>query len=77
MCIEIEKRYEIDFLEIGTAKDYVHFLVQSVPMYSVIKIEKMIKSITAREVFRRCPWVKKRVMGGKVFLERLYLQVLV
>ena len=33
MCIEIEKRYEIDFLEIGTAKDYVHFLVQSVHFF--------------------------------------------
>jgi len=27
---EIEKRYQIKFLEIGTDKDHVHFLVQSV-----------------------------------------------
>ena len=36
-CLEIEKRYEINFLEIGTDKDHVHFWVQSVPQYNVTK----------------------------------------
>ncbi|HEY9659176.1 MAG TPA: transposase, partial [Allocoleopsis sp.] len=31
VCLEIEKRYEIKFIEIGVDKDHVHFLVQSVP----------------------------------------------
>lgn len=31
ICMDIEKRYQMKFLEIGTDKDYVHFLVQSVP----------------------------------------------
>jgi putative transposase len=26
ICLEIEKRYEIKFLEIGADKDHVHFL---------------------------------------------------
>ena len=30
VCLDIEKRYQIKFLEIGTDKDHVHFLVQSV-----------------------------------------------
>ena len=64
-CVEIEKRYEVKFLEIGTDRDHVHFLVQSVPMYSVTKLVRMIKSITAREVFRRCPKVKKQLWGGE------------
>ena len=51
-CIEIERRYEVKFLEIGTDRDHVHFLVQSVPMYSVTKLVRVIKSVTAREVFR-------------------------
>ena len=58
-CIEIGKRYEVNFLEIGTDKDHVHFLVQSVPTYSPAQIAKIIKSITAREVFSSCPDVKK------------------
>ncbi len=40
---EIEKRYDIRFLEIGTDDDHVHFLIQSVPMYSVTKLASIIK----------------------------------
>ena len=43
-CIEIGKRYEVNFLEIGTDKDHVHFLVQSVPTYSPAQIAKIIKA---------------------------------
>ena len=28
VCLDIEKRYEIKFVEIGVDKDHVHFLVQ-------------------------------------------------
>jgi REP element-mobilizing transposase RayT len=65
VCLEVEKRYEVKFLEIGVDKDHVHFLVQSVPSYNVTKLVKMIKSITAREIFRRCPQVKKQLWGGE------------
>lgn len=57
-CLEISKRYQIHFLEIGTDDNHVHFLVQSVPMYSQTKIVTVIKSITALEVFRLNPEVK-------------------
>jgi REP element-mobilizing transposase RayT len=46
ICKGIEERYEIQFLEIGTEKDHVHFLVQSVPAYSPEQIVRTIKSIT-------------------------------
>ena len=69
VCLDIEKRYQIKFLEIGTDKDHVHFLVQSVPMYSVTKIVRIIKSLTAREVFRRCPQVKRKLWGGEFWTD--------
>ena len=69
VCLDIEKRYQIKFLEIGTDKDHVHFLVQSVPMYSVTKIVRIIKSLTAREVFRRCPQVKRQLWGGEFWTD--------
>jgi len=53
ICLEIEKRYQIKFLEIGADNDHVHFLIQSVPTYSVTKLVRMIKSLTAREIFNR------------------------
>jgi REP-associated tyrosine transposase len=69
VCIDIEKRYQIKFLEIGTDKDHDHFLVQSLPTYSVTKIVTMIKSLTAREIFKRCPQVKKKLWGGEFWTD--------
>ncbi len=72
VCIEIEKRYQMKLLEIGTDKDHAHFLVQSIPTYSVTRIVSVIKSITAREVFRRCPQVKKQLWGGEFWTDRYF-----
>ena len=69
VCAGIEQRYEVKFLEIGTDRDHVHFLVQSVPSYNVTKIVRVIKSVTAREVFRRCPQVKKKLWGGEFWTD--------
>ena len=63
-CQEIELRYEINFLEIGTDNNHVHFLVQSVPTYYATKIVRII-NIIAREVFHQCPEVKKQLWGGE------------
>ena len=65
VCLEISKRYEINFLEIGTDKDHAHFLIQSIPSYSPTKIVRTVKSIIAREVFKRVPDVKKKLWGGE------------
>lgn len=64
ICLEIAKRYDVHFLEIGTDQDHVHFLVQSVPMLPPKRIVQIIKSITVREVFLRNPEVKKQLWGG-------------
>ncbi len=72
-CVEISKRYEIYFLEIGTDKDHVHFLIQSVPRYSPTQIVRIVKSITAKEVFAKCPEVKKKLWGGEFWTDGFYV----
>jgi len=72
VCLEVEKRYQVKFMEIGTDKDHVHFLVQSVPTYSVTKLVTVIKSVTAREVFRMCPHVKKQLWGGEFWTDEYF-----
>ena len=73
ICLEIEKRYEIIFLEIGTDRDHVHFLIQSVPMYSPKKIIQIIKSIIAREIFQKHPEVKKKLWGGEFWTDGYFV----
>ena len=65
VCGEIEKRYEMTFPEIGADGDHVHFPVQSVPRLCPQKIVQVIKSLTAREIFKACPEVKKQLWGGE------------
>ena len=67
VCLEIEKRYDVNFLEIESDLDHIHRLVQSVPKNSVTMLVRMIKSLTARGegVFAKCPEVKKQPWGGE------------
>lgn len=70
----IELRYDyIHFLEIGADKDHVHFLVQSTPEYAPSKLVKIIKSITARQIFAGCPQVKKQLWGGQFWSDGYFI----
>jgi len=73
ICIEISKRYDIIFIEIGTDKDHVHFLIQSVPVESPTKIIRIVKSITAKEIFKKHPEVKSKLWGGEFWSKGFYV----
>lgn len=73
VCMGIEKRYEVYFLEIGADKDHVHFLLQSVPTKSPTQIIKMVKSITARQIFHHHPEVKEQLWGGEFWSDGYYV----
>ncbi len=73
ISLEISKRYEIHFLEIGTEGDHIHFLIQSVPTYSPRKIVTIVKSITAREIFSKLPSVKKELWGGEFWSDGYFV----
>lgn len=72
-CLEIAKRFQIHFLEIGTDNDHVHFLIQSVPMMLPTKIVRVVKSITAREIFARISEVKQQLWGGEFWSDGCYM----
>ena len=65
VCLEIEQRYEIWFLELGVDRDHARFPAQAVPMCSPTRIVQTVKSLTAREVFARAPEVKKKRWAGE------------
>ena len=73
VCEGISQRYEIHFVEIGADENHVHFLVQSVPMYSPKKIVNTIKSITAIQIFKQHPEVKEILWGGKFWTSGYYI----
>jgi putative transposase len=73
VCKGISERYEIHFIEIGCDENHVHFLIQSVPMLSVKSIAQAVKSITAKEMFRLHPEVKKQLWGGQFWTSGYYV----
>ena len=73
ICLEIARRYEITFIEIGTDQDHVHFLIQSVPMLSSTRIIQTVKSITAKEIFKLHPEVKEKLWGGEFWTKGFYV----
>lgn len=73
-CVGISLRYEwIEFLEIGTDKDHVHFLIQSTPERSPGEIARVVKSITAKRVFAEHPEVKKQLWGGEFWSDGYFV----
>ena len=77
-CNSIELGYEIKFIEIWLDLDHIHFLIQSVPNLSIIQIIKIIKSITAREIFKIIiyPKIKKELLyGGNLWTSGYYYYV--
>ena len=73
ICEAISQRYEIRFVEIGADEDHVHFLVQTVPNMTPSVMVKIIKSITAKEMFKRHPEIRKILWGGKFWTSGFYI----
>ena len=73
ICLELAPRYNYIFLEIGIDDNHVHFLIQTVPHILISGMVKAIKSITAKQMFKRCPEVKKFLWGGEFWADGYYL----
>jgi putative transposase len=73
ICFQISSCYEIEFIEIGADADHVHFLIQTVPDISPTELARTIKSITAREIFKRVPDVKMQLWGGAFWSSGIYI----
>jgi len=72
VCLEISERYEINFVEIGNDVDHMHILVQSVPTITVTRLVTIIKSITAKEIFKAFPQLKKEMWGSSLWTSGYY-----
>ena len=72
-CLDISRRYELSYVEIGSDEDHVHFLMQSVPVIAPQRLVQITKSITAREIFRRHPEVKRKLWGGHIWTSGYYM----
>ena len=73
VCFEISERYCFEFDAIGSDGDHVHLFVGDEPKYSPSKIMQIIKSITARQIFKQYPEIKKQLWGGELWSDGGYI----
>ena len=69
----ISERYSIEMEGIGCDKDHIHLLCSAHPKIAPGRIVQIFKSITAREIFRRKPSVKKELWGGEFWTDGYYV----
>ena len=61
----LEERYFLKFETIGCDKDHCHVLVRAKPRYAPSDVMRVIKSVSARQIFKRFEWVKEELWGGE------------
>lgn len=69
----IEERYELDIEQLGCDLDHIHLLCSFHPKYSGGEVVRLFKSITARELFKRLPDLRKELWGGEFWSDGYYL----
>ncbi len=73
VCSEIGKRYWFQFDAIGTDGDHVHVFVGAAPRYAPSNVMQIIKSITAKNIFKKYPDIKNQLWGGHFWSEGGYI----
>ena len=61
------KTYGVDIREMEVAKDHVHLMVSFPPRRSIGEVVRILKSISARELFRTFPGLKARLWAGELW----------
>ena len=73
ICFGIGERYCFEFDAIGTDGDHVHLFVGTEPKYSPSRVMQIIKSITARQIFKQYPEIKKQLWGSELWNDGGYI----
>lgn len=70
----IGKEYEVRIEAMEIAEDHIHLLVEIPPRMSVGEMVRTFKSVSAREIFKKFPGVKKRLWAGALWKEGYFVR---
>ena len=65
VMVGLSYRYYFKFDAIGIEVDHFHIVVGAAPRYSPSEIMKIIKSWSARLIFKKYPYIKEDLWGGE------------
>ncbi len=64
---EIAEQYEFEIDEMEVAIDHVHIFLVAPPRYSPARVVQILKSISAREIFKKFPRLRKQLWAGELW----------
>jgi putative transposase len=70
---EIGRRYWYEIEEVGTDGDHVHVFVGAAGRWAPSRIMQVLKSLSAREMFRLHPEIRKALWGGEFWSDGGYI----
>jgi len=71
---EIAERYEFEIDTMEVKEDHVHLFLSAPPRYSPAGVVQIIKSISAKVVFREFPEIKKQLWGGEFWSDGYFVR---
>ena len=71
---EILEVRDCEVIELEVAEDHIHIFTSIPPKYSVGKIVRVLKSVSAKEIFRRYPEVKRELWGGEFWEDGYFVR---
>ncbi len=71
---EVAKVYEFDIERMAVVEDHVHIFLLAPPKYSPGEIVRILKSKSAKVVFREFPEVREELWGGEFWSDGYFVR---
>ncbi len=71
---EILEARDCEIVEMEIAEDHVHILSRIPSKYSVGEMVRVLKSVSAKEIFRRYPEIKRELWGGEFWEDGYFVR---
>ena len=65
---EITEAYDMEIDTLEVMEDHVYLFVACPPRYSPARVMQILKSVSARELFARFPWLRRKLWGDGYFV---------
>jgi putative transposase len=76
IAANITERYDIWFEQLGCDQDHIHLLCSFHPKYSGSEVVGMFKSITAKQLFKQFPELRKDLWGGEFWSDGYFISTI-
>ena len=73
IAMELQERYTMEIERLGCDEDHIHLLVSLHPKYAPGQFVRLFKSITAKQLFKQFPELKRDLWGGEFWTDGYYV----